>query len=231
MVSVRIWTPESDYDSKAVCCIAQKIVKHYNCDVEILAGTKEAFNTVARHPDGLKKAVDAYLKTSEIVIFLLDADGVQSQAQRLKEKNSLINQVNKVVEQAQGKAVLVLIDKELEAWLLIDCLGICCYLNKTHKIRNDRDWIKFSNKYQPGDTSLITEAESGGKNAKEYLVEFSKKILKKLNPKLKARDLQKRHYSEQESYQIAEYLEINNQTIARNNSLYKFSQHLKRENS
>ncbi len=227
MVSVRIWTPESDYDSKAVRCIAQKIVNHYSYDLEILEGTKTAFNTVARQPGGLKKAVDAYLKTSEIVIFLLDADGVQSQAQRLKEKNSLINQVNKVVEQAQGKAVLVLIDKELEAWLLIDCLGVCCYLNKTRNIRNDRGWIKFSNKYQLGDTSLIIEAESGGKNAKEYLVEFSKKILKKLNPKLKVRDLQKRHYSEQESYQIAEYLEINNQTIARNSSLYEFSQYLK----
>jgi hypothetical protein len=102
---------------------------------------------------------------------------------------------------------------------------------KNHKMREDKSWINFSVKHQCGDTTLITEAESGGRNAKEYLVEFSKKVLKRLNSKLKERDLKKRQYTEQESYQIAEYIDINNQTIARNNSLYKFSQYLKGENS
>ncbi len=60
MPSVRIWTPESDNDTAAVCCIAQKIVKYYGCDITIESATKQAFNDAAREPDGLKKAVDIY---------------------------------------------------------------------------------------------------------------------------------------------------------------------------
>ena len=231
MSSIRIWTPESDFDSKTVCCIAQKIVEYYDSNITVLDSSKEAFNQAIKKTDsdGLKKAVDTYLKSSELVIFLLDADGVQSEAKRLQEPNSLINRINRVVAQSQGKALLIMIRQELEAWLLVDCLGICCYFRKNQQTRSDPQWVKLAKKFQKGRTELIIEAESGGKNAKEYLVDFSKVILKKINPQLQPRDLKKSQFEENYSQKIAEKLEINNQTIARNNSLSEFAQHFKKK--
>ncbi len=231
MTNILIWAPESDFDSKTVCCIAKKIVKYYDSNITVLNSDKVAFNQAIKKTggDGLKKAVNIYLKNSELVIFLLDADGVQSQAQRLQEPNSLINRINRVVEQSQGKCLLILIRQELEAWLLVDCLGICCYFTKNLRTRNDPKWKKFAEKYQKGQTDLIIEAESGGKNAKEYLVNFSKDIVKKINPQLKDRDFKKQQYSENDSDKVAEKLEITDRTIARNNSLSEFAKYFKKE--
>ncbi len=231
MSNILIWAPESDFDSKTVCCIAKKIVKYYDSNITVLDSSKVAFNQAIKKTggDGLKKAVDIYLKNSELVIFLLDADGVQSQAQRLQEPNSLINRINRVVEQSQGKCLLILIRQELEAWLLVDCLGICCYFTKNLGTRNDPKWEKFAKNSQKGQTDLIIEAESGGKNAKEYLVNFSKDIVKKINPKLKDRDLKKQQYSENDSDKVAEKLEITDRMIARNNSLSEFAQYFKKK--
>ena len=233
MNSIRIWTPESDFDSKTVRCIAQKIVEYYDSNITVLDSSKEAFNQAIKKTDsdGLKKAVDTYLKSSELVIFLLDADGVQSEAKRLEEPNSLINRIKRVVAQSQGKALLILIRQELEAWLLVDCLGICCYFTKNQQTRIDPQWVKLAKKYQIGTTDLIIEAESGGKNAKEYLVDFSKVILKKINPQLKPKDLKKRQYEENYSDKIAEKLEINNQTISRNDSLTEFATYFRKSSS
>jgi hypothetical protein len=205
MNSIRIWTPESDFDSKTVRCIAQKIVEYYDSNITVLDSSKEAFNQAIKKTDsdGLKKAVDTYLKSSELVIFLLDADGVQSEAKRLQEPNSLINRINRVVAQSQGKALLIMIRQELEAWLLVDCLGICCYFTKNQQTRSDPQWVKWAQKYQKGKTDLIIEAESGGKNAKEYLKDLSKLILKKHNPQLKPKDLKKLQYEENYSDKIA----------------------------
>ena len=231
MNNILIWAPESDFDSKTVCCIAKKIVKYYDSNITVSDSSKVAFNQAIRKEgaDGLKQAVDIYLQNSELVIFLLDADGVQSQAQRLKEPNSLINRIKKVVEQSQGKCLLILIRQEIEAWLLVDCLGICCYFRKNQQTRSDPKWQKFANKYQKGKTDLITEAVPGGKNAKEYLINFSKDIVKKINPKLKDRDLEKQQYYEHDSEKVADKLEINHQTIARNNSLSEFAQHFQKK--
>ena len=231
MNSIRIWTPESDFDSKTVRCIAQKIVEYYDSNITVLDSSKEAFNQAIKKTDfdGLKKAVDTYLISSELVIFLLDADGVQSEAKRLQEPNSLINRINRVVAQSQGKALLIMIRQELEAWLLVDCLGICCYFTKNQQTRSDPQWVKWAQKYQKGKTDLIIEAESGGKNAKEYLKDLSKLILKKHNPKLKPKDLKKLQYEENYSDKIAKELEINHQTIARNDSLSEFAQHFKKK--
>ena len=95
MSNILISAPESDFDSKTVCCIAKKIVKYYDSNITVLDSSKVAFNQAIKKTGGagLKKAVDIYLKNSELVIFLLDADGVQSQAQRLQEPNSLINRI------------------------------------------------------------------------------------------------------------------------------------------
>jgi ABC-type oligopeptide transport system ATPase subunit len=92
MPSVRLWVPESDHDSKAVGCIANKIVALYGGNITIQLATKQGFNT-AIHPkiqDGLKKAVDTYLKNHNLVIFLLDSDGTQSQNQRHKIRKEIL---------------------------------------------------------------------------------------------------------------------------------------------
>ena len=229
MPSIRIWTPESDYDRNAVCCLAKKIVQDYGVNIEISYGTKQGFNDAARKPDGVKKAVDTYLKHNDLVIFLIDADSARSQAQRRKERNSLLNRIQEVVNASGGKAILILMLQELEAWLLVDCLGICCYYTKNPETRNREEWIKFAKRQQPGKTNLIEEAELGGKNAKEYLEELSRDILIKINPNLKNKpqNLKERQYTEDKSSEIAECLEMSNQTIKRNESLEEFAQCLK----
>ncbi|BAZ01163.1 hypothetical protein NIES37_51620 [Tolypothrix tenuis PCC 7101] len=230
MPSVRIWTPESDYDRDAVCCIAKKIVEYYECDVKVEYATKQAYNDAARQPNGLKKAVDIYLKKDDLIIFLLDADGIQSQAQRRKESNSLFNRIQEVVNSSGGKVKLILILQEVEAWLLVDCLGICCYFTKNPENRSNRQWVDFANRKQMGKTNLIAEATPGGKNAKEYLEELSKEILIKKNPNLKdkPRNLKELQYNETQSPEIAKIIEVTNQTIKRNDSLAEFADCLRK---
>ncbi len=229
MPSVRIWTPESDYDIDAVCCIAQKIVEYYEYDLKIEYATKQAYNDAVSKPDGLKKAVNIYLKRNDLVIFLIDGDSEKSQSQRRKERNSLVSRIQLVVNSSGGKAKLILMLQELEAWLLIDCLGVCCYFTQNPDTRNNQQWIKFAKRKQPGKTNLIEEAVLGGKNAKEYLIELSREILIKINPNLlnKRQNLKQRQYSEDRAPEVAKYLEITNQTIKRNDSLEEFAECLK----
>jgi hypothetical protein len=68
------------------------------------------------------------------VIFVIDHDGPQAQANRRQEPNSLINQIEEVVKlkEFQGRVHLVEAVNELEAWLLIDCTGIFCYFAQNH---------------------------------------------------------------------------------------------------
>ncbi|MGK7954260.1 MAG: hypothetical protein AB4063_03185 [Crocosphaera sp.] len=225
MLSIRIWTPESDHDSKAVLCLSEKIVQDYKSEVQVYESSKKAFNTAIKKygNKGLLKAVNNYLQNNDLVIFLLDADGVQSQAQRRKESNSLINRIDYVVSKSKGKAIRILIKQELESWLLIDCLGICCYYTKNHETRNKKDWIKFAKNHQSGETHKIVEAEPGGKGPKEELEKLSKEIWKKINPNSKEKDLKRKKYTESESPNIMKYIEINKETIKRNDSLKEFA--------
>lgn len=229
MPSVRIWTPESDYDRDAVVCIAKKIVGYNKWDLTIQSASKQAFNDVARKPNGLQTAVNNYLQGNDLVIFLIDADGNQALAKRKGEKNSLINRIKGVVDASGGKAKLILMLQELEAWLLVDCLGICCYFTGNAKARNNEKWIKFARKKQIGKTNLIEEANAGGKGAKEYLVQLSKEILIEKNPDLKKKpkNLKQSQYDEKESPKVAECLEINSNIIKRNDSLEEFAECLK----
>jgi hypothetical protein len=225
MRSVRIWTPESDYDRDAVVCIAEKIVGYNELDLAIQSASKQGFNDVASKPNGLQKAVNTYLKRNDLVIFLIDADGNQALDKRKREKNSLVNRIEAVVKASEGKAKLILMLQELEAWLLVDCLGICCYFTGNSQDRNQKKWEQFAKKKQKGKTNLIEEANVGGKGAKEYLVELSKEILIEKNPKLKnkPKNLKQSQYSEDKSPKVAECLEINSQTIKRNDSLEEFA--------
>jgi hypothetical protein len=225
MPSVRIWTPESDYDRDAVVCIAEKIVGYNELDLAIQSASKQGFNDVASKPNGLQKAVNTYLKRNDLVIFLIDADGNQALDKRKREKNSLVNRIEAVVKASEGKAKLILMLQELEAWLLVDCLGICCYFTGNSQDRNQKKWEQFAKKKQKGKTNLIEEANVGGKGAKEYLVELSKEILIEKNPKLKnkPKNLKQSQYSEDKSPKVAECLEINGKIIKRNDSLDEFA--------
>ncbi|WP_347238697.1 hypothetical protein [Anabaena sp. FACHB-1391] len=234
MPSIRLWVPESDYDSKAVGCIANKIVALYGGDITIQLADKQGFNraTNPKIQDGLKKAVDAYLKNDVLVIFLFDSDGTQSQNQRRREKNSLVNRIEEVVNLFEGRVKFFPMVQELEAWLLVDYLGICCFFTKNADHRNNRKWIDFANSKQRGQTDLIAEAESGGRGAKEFLVKASREILIKHNPNLqdKPRNLKESQYEESQSSKIAEYIKIDYETLGRNKSLLDFAnclQHLK----
>ncbi|MFN7200698.1 MAG: hypothetical protein ACK5VD_00705 [Aphanizomenon sp.] len=229
MLSIYLWVPESDYDSKAVGYIANKIVALYGGNITIQLATKQGFNT-ATNPkiqDGLKKAVDNYLKNDDLVIFLLDSDGTQSQNQRRRERNSLVNRIEEVVKlfEGEGRVKFFPMVQELEAWLLVDYLGICCFFTENTDHRNNRKWTDFANSKQRGLTDLIAEAESGGRGAKECLVKASREILIKHNPNLtdKHKNLKASQYEESQSSKIAEYLEIDYQTLRRNKSLLDFA--------
>lgn len=226
MPSIYLWVPESDYDRTAVGCIANKIVALYGGNITIKLGDKQGFNR-ARNPkiqDGLKKAVDSCLKEHDLVIFLLDSDGTQSQNQRRREINSLVNQIEEVVNLFEGRVKYFPMVQELEAWLLVDYLGICCFFTKNDH-RNNQEWIKFAKSKQRGQTDLIAEAESGGRGAKEFLVKASQEILIKHNPNLrdKPKNLKESQYEESQSSKIAKYIEIDDQTLRRNKSLLEFA--------
>jgi hypothetical protein len=226
MPSIRIWTPESDFDSQAVRCIAEKIIGN---GIKILEASDRAYKDALKRDqkDGLKKQVNLFLKTSDLVIFLIDYDGIQSHFQRRGEPNSLVNKITEVVNSID-KAILIYIKQELESWLLVDCLGICCYFTNDENTRKKQDWIKFARQIQSGNTELIVEAEQGGKGSKEYLEKFSDKINCKINPNLKNKpnNLKQKRYSERNSPEIAKYIEINQQALARNESLKDFSEYL-----
>ncbi|MBD1214435.1 MAG: hypothetical protein H9534_17240 [Dolichospermum circinale Clear-D4] len=226
MPSIRLWVPESDYNSKAVGCIANKIVALYGGDITIQLADKQGFNraTNPKIQDGLKKAVDAYLKNDILVIFLLDSDGIESQNQRRREKNSLVNRIEEVVNLFEGRVKYFPMVQELEAWLLVDYLGICCFFTKNDH-RNNQEWIKFAKSKQRGQTDLIAEAESGGRGAKEFLVKASQEILIKHNPNLrdKPKNLKESQYEESQSSKIAEYIKIDYETLGRNKSLLDFA--------
>ena len=74
---------------------------------------------------------------------------------------------------------------------------------------------------QKGNTENIVETEQGGRGAKEYLIEFSEKILSKLNPNIRARNIHREKYREALSPEVAEHIIINRETLQRNNSLKK----------
>jgi hypothetical protein len=235
MSSIRIWTPESDFDSKAVLYIAEKIVAFYGSDIKVLDSSERAYKDAVKtdQKDGLKKQVNIYLKTSYLVIFLIDYDGIQSHAERLKQPNSLVNKITEVVNSIDN-AILIYIRQELEAWLLVDCLGICCYFKNDEKIRYKQDWIDFAKRNQHGSTDLIVEPVSegkGAKGAKEYLINIlSDKINCKINPNLKQKrkNLKNERYDERNSPEVAKYIEINQQILARNESLREFAKYLQR---
>ncbi len=237
MPTMRIWTLESDNDAKAVKCLANKLVTHLQLgNLSIQASGRKAVpkrnKRGASSSDTLRMAVQNYLQQDVCVIFVIDSDGPMSSHQRQQEPNSLINQITRVVEDSHftGKVFLAQAVQELEAWLLIDCVGIfCCFASKVAQYReNCRDAVltnqsftRLVDHYQKGDTEKIVEAEIGGSGAKEYLIEFSKEILLALNPNLPHRNVNRRQYRENMSPEVAEQVLIDQHTLGRNHSLRK----------
>ena len=229
MPTIRIWTLESDYDAKAVKCLANKLVAHLQLgNLSIQASGKKALPR--QKGAGLRKATQNYLKQEACVIFVIDSDSPMSTYQRRREPNSLINQIEQVIKDSHfvGKVFLAQAVQELEAWLLIDCLGIFCYFaSKRAQYREDcRDKVptnpsfaQLVKHYQKGDTEKIVEPEIGGSGAKEYLSKFSERILLKLNPKMPQKNINRQRYREKMSPAVAEHVDINQQTLQRNNSL------------
>ena len=235
MPNIRIWTLESDIDAKVVKCLANKLMTHLQLgNISIQAVGPQAVprrNRRGTSPsDRLRIAVQNYLKQDDCVIFVIDSDGPMSGHQRQQEPNSLINQITRIVRDRRftGKVFLAQAVQELEAWLLIDCLGIFCYFaskvaqykeNCRDRVSENSSFTQLVRRYQKGNTEYIVEAESGGRGAKEYLIELSEKILLALNPNLPHRNIRRQQYRENMSPEVAEHVLIDRQILRRNNSL------------
>ena len=235
MPNIRIWTLESENDAKAVKCLANKLVTHLqlgNLSIETVGpqAVPKRNQRGASPSDILRMAVQNYLKQDDCVIFVIDSDGPMSSHQRKQEQNSLINQITDVVRDRRftGKVFLAQAVQELEAWLLIDCLGIFCYFaskvaqyreNCRDRVSANQSFRRLVSSYQKGDTEKIVEAETGGRGAKEYLIELSEKILLALNPNKTPRNVNREQYRENMSPEVAEHVLIDRHTLRRNNSL------------
>lgn len=237
MSTIRIWALESDNDAKATRCLANKLVTHLQLggvSIQTVEGQRFLKNRGGRGTPGdrLRKAVQNFVNQDEYVIFVIDRDSPMSIHQRRQEPNSFINQIERIIRDHSfvGRAFFAPAVQELEAWLLIDCLGIFCYFasqrsqyrhNCRRKVSNNRSFTNCINRYQRGNTENIVETEIGGRGAKEHLIEFSKQILLLLNPNMSSRNVSRERYYENMAPELAEYVLINQETLARNHSLHK----------
>ncbi len=242
MPSIRIWTLESDNDARAVKCLAEKLTKHFHLDnLSIRWAGKKAFRAINKKnrssTDGLKAAAINYLKEDDCVIFVIDNDGPMSREQRRLQPDSLLNQIQRVISDnsLKGKVSFAPAIQEIESWLLVDCLGISCFFaskkygNKCRsRVSQNRALNRLVRSYQKGDTELIVEAEIGGRGPKEYLREFTMEILSELNPKMSNKDINRTRYRDEMSPGIAEFVEIDRDTLGRNKSLRRLGALLKR---
>ena len=146
MTTIRIWALESDYDAKAVECLANKLAKHLQLgNLSIQISGSDAFPQGGSLSGKLNKATQNYLEEDSCVIFVIDSDGPMSSHQRRKQTNSLINQIEGVVKDKSlaGRVFLVQAVQELEAWLLVDCLWIFCHFasQRAHYKENCRSRV------------------------------------------------------------------------------------------
>lgn len=236
MPRVTIWTIESDYDKEAVKLLAHKLATHQKTNLAIRAVGRKVFSDVTsktkKDPDALGKAVNNYLRDGDsCVIFVTDSDSPILLERKRQDTNSAISQIEQVTRKFAGRAHLALAIHELEAWLLVDCVGVCCYFAgvKNTSESRQKQAAKFQGilkNYSRGNTELIVEAEAGGKGPKEYLIELSEKILKSHNPKIVQRIITQKRYTESLSPEVANYIEINDDNLRRNASLQRFGEYL-----
>lgn len=229
MASVRIWTLESDNDDKVVKCLANKLAEHLHLE-NISVRTASKKDVPKGGDKGLAIATQTYLKQEDYVIFVIDNDGPMSRHQRDQQSNSLVNQIQRIVNNHNfaGKVFFAPAIHELEAWLLIDCLGIACYFaskrslykdNCRDKVLANKSFAALVKNYQKGDTEKIVETVPGGDGPKEYLEEFSERVLLELNPNMPQRNIRDKRYHERISPDVADHVVIDRETLRRNNSL------------
>lgn len=246
---VVILAPESDQnDSEVVKHLSSKLVDYYNLDVTIRTMDRQHINNVSKKykkqsssKDAFETVVEFHLKEASCIIFVIDRDGTQQEALRIEQKQSLINRINRIKEKFEERVYLIQAINEIEAWLLIDCIGIFCYFARGHyslpkeckqnsnraeclepcrrKIVDNNKFNALIKKYQKGDTQTIEEPVAGGKGVKEYTQRFAKEIFRELH-KGEKRSPKDKRYKEKDSPEIAKgYIEINADTLRRNNSL------------
>ena len=242
MPKVRIWALESRYDCRVVECLANKLVTHCGLNRVTIRSSGHSAVPRPRSSDnssnfGLKRAVLDYLRDDDFIVFVIDTDGPITRHQRLQEPNSLINQINRVLDDSsvRGRVYLTEATHEIESWLLVDCLGIFCYFAATYKqyrsecrgkIEGKKPFLKVVNRHQKGDTELIVEQEMGGRGPKEYLEKYSEEILQCLNRQMPPKSVKAKRYSAKMSPRVAEHVVINDASLRRNNSLRKLGYRL-----
>lgn len=235
MPTIRIWALESDNDAKAARCLANKLVTHLQLnDISIQTVENRRFLKDRRIRgtlnDKLRKAVQNFLDQGEYVIFVIDSDSPMSLHQRRREPNSFINQIERIVRDRSfdGRVFFAPAIHELEAWLLIDCLGIFCYFatrraqyrnNCRDKVLTNQSFVQLLRRYQRGNTEHIVETQAGGNGPKEYLEDFSEQVLRALNPSIPQKNINRERYHERMSPDVADYVVIDKETLRRNNSL------------
>lgn len=223
MTTVRIWTLESENDSRAVRRLAEKLLSHLGLsNISIRTAWKRTTNR-----DALMKRTQHYLMQDDCVIFVIDRDGLMSRNKQQQEPNSWINQIKWVRKEigVTDRVFFAPAVEELEAWLLIDCIGIFCYFASKHghhkencreNVKNNQSFQQLVKRYQKINTEKIVDTGTGNSGAKRLLTEFSEKILIRLNPNIKA---EATRYHPAMSPKLAEHVVIDGQTIQRNNSL------------
>ena len=156
MPNIRIWTLESDNDAKTVRCLAHKLVTFMqlgSMSIDTTGKLKPSIN--------LERAVQNYLKDEDCVILVIDRDGPMTHYEQQQNSNSIINQIKRIVNDRRfaDKVFLVEAIQELEAWLLIDCIGIFCYFATKRaqfrddcrsKVSTDPSLKRLVNRYQKG---------------------------------------------------------------------------------
>ena len=235
MPTIRIWALESDNDAKVVRCLANKLVEHLQLggvSIQTVEGQRFLRRSTSSSSSGnrLRSAVQNFIAQGEYIIFVIDNDSPMSLHQRRQEPNSLINQVQRIVQDRRfsDKVFFIPAIQELEAWLLIDCLGIFCYFasqraqyrnNCRDKALANQAVLQLLRRHQRGNTEQIVETEVGGDGPKEYLEDFSKQILRALNPNMPQKNVNREQYHERMAPNVAEHIVIDRETLRRNNSL------------
>ena len=244
MPTIRIWALESDNDAKAVRYLASELVRHLQLgrvSIQTVEGQRFLKNRgiPGSVDDKLKKAIQNFVNQDEYVIFVIDTDSPMSLHQRRQEPNSYINQIERIIRDRSfnGRVFFTPAVHELEAWLLIDCLGVACYFaskrsrykdNCRGKVLANRAFAGLVKRYQKGNTEHIVEREIGGDGPKEYLEEFSERVLFELNPNMSQRNIRDERYHEKMASEVAEHIVIDGQILRRNNSLCKLGSVLAR---
>ena len=237
MPRIRIWTLESTNDAKVVKHLVGKLVTHLrlgNLSIQTVGGIEFLMYNKRGQSlgDRIRQTTQQYLKKDDYVIFVIDNDSPMARHQRRQQRNSLITQIELIAQDSNfsGKVFFAPAIQELEAWLLIDCLGIFCYFASQRsqyrsdcrdKVSANQSFVRLLRRYQKGNTEHIVETEIGGNGPKEYLEDFSEQVLRALNPDIPQKNINRERYHERVSSNLAEYIVIDKETLRRNNSLRK----------